>query len=278
MLRNFIFLTVVLVGTPSLLAQQRVDFVGNRVFSSGALLDKLNACIAKSQDPDSKNAEHIRSYCLEVDVRRFMWSQGYMEAKISVLKDPNGDRSLNVVVSVNEGIRYRLGNVKIKGSEAFTPEQLREKLTLRTGDIADGKVIQDWVFDKLKDLYGDTGHVQYTADFDPVFRRDPANPTEGIVDLDVTVEEGRQFTLRNIEFNGNRCVRDRALRDAMVMNAGDIFSQKLFNESIKKINELGLLEHVDKDKDVDFLVDKKTFDVDVKLRVAERADNNCPTT
>ena len=39
MLRNFIFLSLVLAGTPSLLAQQRVDFEGNKVFATSYLLE-----------------------------------------------------------------------------------------------------------------------------------------------------------------------------------------------------------------------------------------------
>jgi len=270
MLRNSIFLLLILGGTLSLLAQQRVDFIGNKVFSSDALLEKLNTCVAKSQEPEGKNAARVRDYCLQMDVRRFMWSQGYMEAKLSNLKDPNGDRSLNVVISVDEGIRYRLGNIQIKGSDAFTPEQLREKLSLKTGDIADGKVISDWAFEKIKNLYADEGYLQSNTEFDPIFRRDPANPNEGIVDLKVEVEEGRQFTLRRIEFDGNAYVRDRILRDAMITKEGDIFSQKLLDESIKKLNQTGLFEHIDKDKDLEFNVDEQSFDVDILVRVTER--------
>ena len=269
MFRNFIFLALILLGTSSLLAQQRIDFEGNKDFSTADLLEKFNTCIAKIPAEIDNNAQRKRDYCLQKDVRSFMWSKGYLKANLST-KEPTDGGSLNLVVLVEEGLRYRLGNVKITGSKAFTSELLREKLNLKTGDIADGKEIQDWAFDTVKDLYADMGHVQSEADFDLIFRSDPANPKEGIVDLNVTVLEGCQFVIRRIEFTGNATVKDRVLRDAMIRKEGDIFSGKLFGESIKKLNQLGLFEFIDKDSDVSFFTDNESPDLKIVVRVTER--------
>jgi outer membrane protein assembly factor BamA len=263
MLRSLITLLFVVGAVASALGQKHVVFERNVRISTSDLESIYNACVTKASQPN----EHARNYCVQHDLQKYIWSLGYLNAQITSKKNTPGESQL---ITIEEGPRYRLGNVEITGSKAFTPQQLREMLNLKTGDIADGKEITDWTFGKITNLYGDEGYVQSNTEFEPIFRHDPANPYEGIADLKVTVEEGRQFVIQRIQFDGNVYVRDRVLKDAMVTKEGDIFSQKMFDESIQKLNQLGLFERIDKDTDVTIMVDDKKFDVNITVRVEER--------
>ncbi len=67
----------------------------------------------------------------------------------------------------------------------------------------------------------------YNAEFEPEFKDNPTNPNEGIVDVKIMIDEGKQFTLRRLEFTGNTFTRDRVLRREFLLNEGDIYNSRL---------------------------------------------------
>ena len=89
------------------------------------------------------------------------------------------------------------------------------------------------MFENLKKYYGAQGFIEYTAEPTPTFKDNPQNPNEGIVDFIITIEEGKQFTLRRLEFIGNTFTRDNVLRREVLLNEGDIYNQTL----------LGIFDH-----------------------------------
>jgi outer membrane protein assembly factor BamA len=94
------------------------------------------------------------------------------------------------------------------------------------------------------------------------------------VDLDVSITEGKQFTVRSITFEGGtRALRD-VLRRALLLNEREIYNQSLFEASIEKINELGLVALVDKDRDVDLKAgkDEESTEVDIVIHVKDRVE------
>src|SRR4029453_8154171 len=82
--------------------------------------------------------------------------------------------------------------------------------------------------------------------------------------------EGKQFTLRRLEFVGNTFTRDNVLRREVLLNEGDIYNQSAWEYSIIKLNQLGYFEPIDKDKDADFRNNEEEATVDLNLKVSER--------
>ena len=58
----------------------------------------------------------------------------------------------------------------------------------------------------------------------------------------------------------------------MLVRAGDVFNQELFEKSVNELNETGLFEMIDKDKDTDFRTDEEEtlLDITVRLKSVER--------
>jgi outer membrane protein insertion porin family len=179
-----------------------------------------------------------------------------------------------VDVSVEEGRLFRVGRINIEGNVLFSEQQIRSVIGLKTGDVANGEEIGKALYENLKKYYGVQGYIQYEADVQPTFREDPQKPGEGIADFNVSITEGRQFTVRSIKFKGGtRALRD-VLRRALLLNERDIYNQALFEESIEKINELGLVATLDKDKDVDQYVSapwRTEREVDIIILVRDKA-------
>jgi outer membrane protein insertion porin family len=169
-----------------------------------------------------------------------------------------------------EGKVYRLGEFKVEGNSIFSEAQIRAVIGLNKGDIADGEKVSKGLFENLKKFYGQQGFIEYTAEPVPTFKDNPQNPNEGIVDFTVTIEEGKQFTLRRLEFIGNTFTRDNVLRREVLVNEGDIYNDAYWEYSVVKLNQLGYFNPIDKDKDVDRRTNDEEASVDLTLKVSER--------
>ena len=145
-----------------------LDFEGNKIFSKQDLLAVANKCVAgfsKSEDQDAK-----LDYCLH-RVAQFMRARGYLQAQLSKPRQEQTENGPRTIVSVDEGVLFRLGEVGINGSRTLAPSQIREMLALKTGDVANGENISGWLFERVKKAYGNLGYAQYTAEVQPKFHR-----------------------------------------------------------------------------------------------------------
>jgi outer membrane protein insertion porin family len=249
-----------------------IQFEGNQVFSDGSLRGAMKFVKEAGLITRFKGSDILDREKLEYDLRmvdNYMRSKGYLQARhgeprvesigprrtgFPVLPLPflsSVDEGLRVTVPIVEGKVYRLGEFKVEGNSIFSEQQIRSVIGLNQGDIADGEKVSKGLFENLKKFYGQQGFIEYTAEPVPTFKDNPQNPNEGIVDFSVTIEEGKQFTLRRLEFVGNTFTRDNVLRREVLINEGDIYNDAYWEYSVVKLNQLGYFNPIDKDKDVD---------------------------
>jgi len=272
-----------------------IEFEGNQVFKDGELRSQLQlvketGLISRFKGQDILDLRKLQ-YDLRKNVLAYMYSKGYFQARIGepqvvglgykrtgfpILSNfplplvTSKDDTLKIIVPVTEGKVYRVGDVKIEGNSIFSEQQILAGLGLKKGEVLDGKRLQDAVYEDLKKAYGSQGFVLYNAEFDPTFRDNPANANEGIVDLTVTIDEGKQFRLRRLEFAGNTFTRDKILRREVLINEGDIYNQQLLEVSVVRLNQTQYFDPIDKDQDVEIRTDEEQGDVDLVVKVKEK--------
>ena len=245
-------------------------FEGNRIFSSEELTASLRRCLA---DYSEHTELGFDSNVLEACQRRLVnsiRSRGYLQAKSEEPKIGITAQGLAITVPVDEGMLYRLGEIKIEGAEALSPDEVRARLGAKEGDVADSDRIAKWLFEDLKSIYGEKGFIQYAAEPTPTFKSNPRNAKEGIVDLVISIEEGKQFTLRSLTFIG-ATLSEEELSELFLIRVGDLFNQQLFEESIKRLNDSERYEPLDKDKDTDFWTDEEEATVRIVIKLQQRA-------
>lgn len=256
---------VFLVDEGQRLSLAEVRFEGNRSFSSRELVLKMGEYLAHYPKMQGGYDSNIFEFCTR-SLLDFMRSQGYLQATFGQpMKEIDG-RGLILIIPVDEGVLYRLGEIKIEGAEAIAPEKVREMLSLRQGDIAKGEVIGKWLFEDLKRMYGESGYVEYTAEPEPDFKAATQGTNEGVVDFKVTIEEGRQFRVHAIKFQGSSFPAEVLLRHLRI-RAGDVFNQRLWEESIDELNKSGHFEQIDKDRDADFRTEDEEALIDIVIKV-----------
>ena len=272
-----------------------IEFEGNQHFSDGELrgamkLVKEAGLMSRFRGQDILHLEKL-DYDLRKNVWDYMRSKGYLEARTGeprveglgpkrtgfpILPLPiisSTDEGLRVTIPVTEGKLYRLGEIKIEGNSIYSEEVIRLVIGLRPGEIANGARIGKAVYEDLKNLYGRQGFIQYEPEITPEFKPNPQNPNEGIADFTITINEGKQFTLRRLEFLGNTYTRDNVLRREVAVNEGDIFNREVWEFSVLRLNQLGFFDPIDKDKDAELRPDEEKGEVDINLRVSERGRN-----
>ncbi len=130
--------------------------------------------------------------------------------------------------------------------------------------------MQEAVYENLKNVYGQQGFVQYNAEFEPDFKENPANANEGIVDIKIVIDEGKQFTLRRLEFTGNTFTRDRVMRREFLINEGDIYNSRYLEISVARLNQTQYFDPINKDQDVEIRTDEEQGDVDLIVKIKEK--------
>ena len=272
-----------------------IEFEGNENFSDGELrgalqLVKETGLISRFKGTDILDLQKLQ-YDLQKNVRDYMFSKGYFQARIGEptveglgykrtgipilgqLPLPlisSKDDTLKIIVPVTEGKIFRVGELKVEGNSIFSEQQILNIVGLQKGEIANGKRLRDAVYEDLKKVYGSQGFVLYDAEFNPEFKENPANPAEGLVDITISIDEGKQFRLRRLEFVGNTFTRDTVLRREFLLNEGDIYNQIALERSVLRLNQTGYFDPIDKDKDVETRTDQDQGEVDSIVRVSEK--------
>src|SRR6202011_361880 len=88
------------------------------------------------------------------------------------------------------------------------------------------------------------------------------------------LQEGRQFFVHRLAFNGNSVTRDNVIRREMALVEGGVFSTEALKYSIKRLNQLGYFKPIEEQKGVKVDKTSGTEDmVDVTLKVEEQNRN-----
>jgi outer membrane protein insertion porin family len=220
-------------------------------------------------------------------IRQFYQSKGYFTARvinhsekvydvygrrvlIPVMKSSKPGKHVDITMVVSEGDKYTLRNFQFVGMKLFrTPDLIeRQVFKMAPGDVFSTERLQKGM-DDLKKLYGNFGYIDFVPSPDPEIV-----PGKDQIDLTIDVDEGHQFFVRRIDFQGNTTTRDRVIRRELLIDEGDLYSQQLWETSILKLNQLGYFDPLKAEDATTVTRDTKTNTVDLLLKVHERGKNS----
>ena len=173
-------------------------------------------------------------------------------------------------VDIEEGRKYHLNNITFTGVKFFkTPEALMRPLFgMSKGEVFSTAKLKKGI-ETMRKLYGQFGFIDFVVEPEP----QPV-PNSDQVDLSLSVDEGKQFFVRRIDFSGNVTTRDKVIRREMLIDEGQIFNNHLWELSILRLNQLGYFEPLKAEDAADIKRDTKTDTVDLTLKVKERGKNS----
>jgi len=172
-----------------------------------------------------------------------------------------------ITINVEENDQYRVGDVKVTGNKQFNEAAIKFILGLIPGEVFNETRLRN-SFDNLKKLYGARGYINFTAvpiqDFDEAKK---------VVNLNINVEEDRQFYVNRIAFSGNTTTRDKVIRREVMVAEGQIFNSSYWDMSLQRLNQLGYFEEI-KPEDAEVKPSPTEPQVDINLKVKEKGRNS----
>jgi outer membrane protein insertion porin family len=187
------------------------------------------------------------------------------------LLQPGPGKSVDITIPIEEGDRYRLGSITFSHNKAVSnTKALRSLFPIRDGDIFDRSKIAKGL-DNLRNAYGDEGYINFTSIPNTSF-----DEAKKLIDLNIDVDEGKQFSVRRIEFSGNTTTRDKVIRRELLLEEGQVYRERLWKISLQRLNQLGYFEPL-KPEDpniTDRHLNEKEGTVDLTLKVHEKGKNS----
>ncbi len=195
---------------------------------------------------------------------------GHAGAHIPLLQSGPG-KAVDITMPIEEGDRYTLGGITFKNNKAVSNvKALRGLFPIKDGDIFSKEKIGKGL-ENLRKAYGEQGYINFTSVPETRFDDDKKQ-----IFLDVDVDEGKQFYVRRIEFQGNTTTRDKVIRREIALEEGNIYNSRLWELSLLRLNQLGYFDQLKPDDPnvTDRKLDEKDGLVDLTLKVKEKGKNS----
>lgn len=256
---------------------EEIKFAGNTVISDRALRRAM-----KNQKEHwflsfftSKDVYSKEKFDEDMDrLRMRYWKEGYLRVQVDSPKIQSEDfktfllrrerKKLFFDIPVHEGPQYKTASITLEGNTVLPSNALLPLLELRIGEPYDiekrNKGLQE-----IQSAYAARGY--FYAQPVPI---DTMNDETRNVDLTIRMEENQLCYLNRLEFKGNVTTKDKVLRREFLLHEGEVFSKRRFEDSLKRLQQLGLVELTEEPKIEPDPNDKSRLDVTVELKEAQR--------
>jgi outer membrane protein insertion porin family len=203
------------------------------------------------------------------DAKTNIHDTGHQGFHIPLIQSGPG-KAVDITMPIEEGDKYRLGKITFKNNKAISnTAALRSMFPLKDGDVFSRDKIAKGL-ENLRKAYGQYGYINYTGVPNTTF-----DDEKKLANLEIDVDEGKQFYVRRIEFQGNTTTRDKVIRRELALEEGGIYNAHLWELSLLRLNQLSYFDQIKPDDPnvTEKRLDEKNGYVDLTLHVHERGKN-----
>lgn len=168
--------------------------------------------------------------------------------------------TVSLIVSVDEGARYRLKEITFTGNKAITNiTALRSQFPVEDGEIFNRESIGSGL-ENLREAYFDLGYINFSAVPETQIDEDAK-----LVSLNIDCDEGRQFVIRSFTINGVDQQTESELRAVWpeMLQPGKIYNARLIKFFFEQAQKL--LPGVSPEKDFTIKQNSEDDTVDLLL-------------
>ncbi len=255
----------------------KIQFAGNKVYSDATLRRALKKTKEKSlfhlfgkkiiwsKENWGEDSENLKKYYMNHGYKDIVVG----EPKVDLIaRNPQGKTQkekkykMVIVIPVEEGKKFRMGALSIKGNTVFPTDGLRKLYEIKTGKTYNYSKVEEGN-EALRTLYQSRGYIYAYTNQSLVEQKGKTDT----VDVVVSVYEGDRFRLGRLEFAGNTKTQDKVLRREVRLAEGDYMNMSLFKRSMFKVNQLGYFKL--KEDPLDFKFDDQNKRVNVTIKGEE---------
>jgi outer membrane protein insertion porin family len=237
-----------------------VEFTGNTAFSDETLQEAIST---RQEGFWWFRSGRFDREAFEEDLRTrlpaFYGENGYIDFAVvrdTLLVDPQTGKA-QLLVEVQEGPQYRLGEFNVQGNSRFPSEALMSMFTTQrrsvlglpfgssrereAGEVFDQPALAKAAAD-IEAQYRNEGYL--FAQVIPTTERVPAAAPgeQPRVNVTLAVSEQQPFYIRSISFRGNTTTHENVIRERLWIVPGDVYNEARLIQSYQAIGGLGFFE------------------------------------
>ena len=238
---------------------REINYLGLKSASQSDVLDKFKerkVGLSKESQYDPTKVKKA-----EVVLKELLASHGRQFATIRTEIRKIPPAAVAVTFNINEGPKVKVGKITFEGNKKVTSRYLRAAMkNLRPIGIPHSIVLEN-LFSKTYDAsklnediervrfaYQDKGYFKALVQDPKTKLRDvggihwyfPFKTYHGkVVDINIPVEEGEQYRIKEITFSGNKAITNNAgLRRVFKLKDGDIFNRTAIAKGLEDLRKL----------------------------------------
>ncbi|MFC1851106.1 outer membrane protein assembly factor BamA [candidate division CSSED10-310 bacterium] len=272
----------------------KIEIIGNKKISSDTLEKELNVKLKRIFDPTlvKKDEEKIRAQYIE---------RGYNDVEVKSESIKTSSNTITIIYKIIEGAKVRIAKIEFKGNKSFTNRKLRKVLenTRKYWYLSwltdSGKFNQEEFeadLELLREFYENHGFAEIEIGEPDVKIYERQVSKRKIIKemkIQISLNEGEQFHIGNIEIEGNSIFNDaqilRIIQKIDVVEGtttslfklpepkfrhGELFSRKALQEAMKDLYELyGTKGHIFANILPSRQIIRETKTIDYSIRINE---------
>ena len=206
-----------------------IDFVNNRAFKDKTLERKLDFKVGDYLDP-------ILAEAYRRTLAEFYRQKGY--AFVEVTLDSEKLQQGQVIYTINEEPRVKIGSVKFSGNDAIKTSALKKAVKTKPkkwffwpGYYIEEVPVED--VERLQDIYYERGFLDYNITATRKFTDDRKK-----VHITFEIDEGPIYTVGEISVTGNNNFDDQKLLEGLKLEQEQIYHKRRADSQTKEILKL----------------------------------------
>jgi outer membrane protein insertion porin family len=230
-------LLITVLERPSL---ESVEIKGNKDIKTEDLQKSLrNVGLAAGKTFNRSTLEEVTQYLTDQ-----YYSRGKYAVSIDTKVEDLSNNRVRVNIDIKEGDRAKIRQINIVGNKAFKSKDVLDSLTLKTPSWnswykEDDRYSRESLqgdLEKIESYYQDRGYANVHIDSVQV----AIAPDKNNVFITVNITEGEVYKISSVKLAGNLVVPEAQLNRLIVVQPGQIYSQKMISASQELIkNRLG---------------------------------------
>lgn len=215
---------------------QKICFVGNQSVKSRALRQVM-ALHSRTIFSILDGSGYLKPELLNQDLeqlRNYYRNQGFLDVEIraedvEVVK--NEEKSITVVIHIDEGPRFTVGTIEFVGNTLFSDRQLNRLLALHSGEYFSPERV-DATEEAVRYYYGQRGYMESY-----VTTQRHADVITGAINLTFVVHESEKSKVGLIEIQGNTKTKNNVILREISLTPGDTFDLVKVRNSENRLRE-----------------------------------------
>ncbi len=169
-------------------------------------------------------------------IKKYFYEKGYLNAAVEVLEkvDTTYNNAVILGFKIDPGARVKIGDIAFTGNEAVSEKVLRKamkntkikgKAIFKSSKLKKKEYRED--LRAIVSKYNTLGYRDARVVSDTVY-----SLSDELVQIDITVEEGKKYYFGDITFIGNTKYETELLSGILKINRGDIYDSQHLNERV----------------------------------------------